>query len=68
MSEGEKVELRFEKVERKTKSGDIVQDLKDGYIYFNVGLDANGKKISVEKRVRLDKPEKAEYPRIQARA
>ena len=56
--DAEHVELRFEKVERKSKNGDVVQDLKEGYIYFDVGLDAAGKKLTISKRIRLDKPEK----------
>ena len=56
--EAEKLEIRFEKVVRKTKSGDILQDVKEGYIYFDTNLDANGKKLLIEKRVRLDKPER----------
>ncbi len=58
MTDAEKLELRFEKVERKTKNGDIVQDLKEGYVHFDVTMDANGKKITLGKRVRLDKPER----------
>ncbi|MBW2996958.1 hypothetical protein KY349_01305 [Candidatus Woesearchaeota archaeon] len=54
----EKVELRFEKVERKSNNGDVVQDLKAGYIHFEVHIDANGKKLVIPKRVRLDKPER----------
>jgi len=44
----EKLNLKITNVSRKTKSGDIVKDL----------VDANGKKIVIEKRVRLDKPER----------
>jgi len=54
----EKLNLKITNVSRKTKSGDIVKDLKEGYIYFDVTVDANGKKIVIEKRVRLDKPER----------
>ena len=56
--EPERVELKFEKVERKSEDGDIVQDLKKGYVHFDVHIDANGKKLKIEKRIRLDKPEK----------
>ncbi len=56
--EAEKLELRFEKVVRKTKSGDVLQDVKEGYLYFDTSIDANGKKLVIEKRVRLDKPER----------
>jgi hypothetical protein len=52
----EKVELKFEKVERKSSNGDVAKDIKDGYVYFDVSLDANGKKFVINKRVRLDKP------------
>ncbi len=58
MGDIEKLDLTFEKVTRVTKDGDIVQDLKEGYVYFEAGLDANGKKITIPKRVRLDKPER----------
>ena len=54
----EKVELRFEKVERKSSNGDVLKDVKDGYVYFDVSLDANGKKFVIEKRIRLDKPDR----------
>lgn len=54
----EKLDLRFEKVERRSKNGDVIRDLKQGYIHFDVHFDANGKKISIAKRIRLDKPER----------
>ena len=57
-SKAEKVEVKFVKVVRKANSGDLAKDLKEGYIYFDVHMDANGKKIVLEKRVRLDKPER----------
>jgi hypothetical protein len=57
-SKAEKVEVKFIKVVRKAKSGDLAKDLKEGYVYFDVHLDANGKKLVLEKRVRLDKPER----------
>lgn len=58
MSEAEQLEIKFEKVARKSKSGDVLQDVKEGYIYFDTSIDANGKKLMIEKRVRLDKPER----------
>ena len=58
MDKPEKVELKFEKVERKSKNNDVARDLKEGYIHFEVNLDANGKKLAIEKRIRLDKPER----------
>jgi hypothetical protein len=57
-SKAEKVEVKFVKVVRKAKSGDLAKDLKEGYVYFDVHLDANGKRIVLDKRVRLDKPER----------
>ena len=54
----EKVELKFEKVERKHKTEDLLQDLKQGYVYFDATIDANGKKLVIEKRVRMDKPDR----------
>jgi hypothetical protein len=54
----EKVELKFEKVQRKSNNGDVLQDLKEGYIYFDVLVDANGKKLAIAKRIRLDKPDR----------
>lgn len=54
----EKVELRFEKVERKSSNGDVLKDVKEGYVYFDVHVDANGKKFVIEKRIRLDKPDR----------
>jgi hypothetical protein len=54
----EKVELKFEKVERKSNNGDVLQDLKKGYVYFDVQVDANGKKLAIEKRIRLNKPDR----------
>ncbi|NQU78936.1 hypothetical protein HQ545_04160 [Candidatus Woesearchaeota archaeon] len=53
-----KLELRFLNAQRKPNSGDVVQDIKDGYVYFELQVDANGKKITINKRVRLDKPER----------
>ena len=58
MTEAEKVELRFEKVEIKPKNSDVAQDLKEGYVYFDVLMEANRKRLFIEKRVRLDKPDK----------
>ncbi|MBU2561525.1 MAG: hypothetical protein KKD17_04450 [Nanoarchaeota archaeon] len=58
MAEVEKLKLRFENVKRKSNNGDVVQDIKEGYVYLDVALDANGKKLKIEKRVRLDKPER----------
>ena len=54
----EKLKLNLIEVKRKTSSGDLVKDLKDGYVYFDVVIDGNGKKIQFEKRTRLDKPER----------
>jgi hypothetical protein len=54
----EKLKLKLLEVKRKTSSGDLVKDLKDGYVYFDVVVDGNGKKLTFEKRVRLDKPER----------
>ena len=54
----EKVELKFEKVEKKSNNGDVLQDVKDGYVYFDVSVDANGKKFVISKRVRLNKPDR----------
>lgn len=50
--DSETVELRFEKIERENS------ELKEGYVHFTVYIDANGKKFTIEKRVRLDKPER----------
>jgi hypothetical protein len=58
VADGEKLELTMQKVERTTKDGDVVQDLKTGYVYFNVMLEGNGKKILLDKKIRLDKPER----------
>lgn len=54
----EKLVLKVTKVIRKTKNPQLVDDLKEGYIYFDIRFDANGKSIVIEKRVRLDKPER----------
>ncbi|MBW2971544.1 hypothetical protein KY359_00780 [Candidatus Woesearchaeota archaeon] len=58
MTDVEKLELKFEKAERKSKNGDVVQDIKNGYVHFDVSIDANGKKLKIEKKIRLDKPER----------
>ncbi|MFH1669785.1 MAG: hypothetical protein ABIA62_07705 [Candidatus Woesearchaeota archaeon] len=58
MGDSENLDLTFEKVTRVTKDGDIVKDLKEGYLHFEAKLDANGKKLTISKRVRLDKPER----------
>ena len=54
----EKLELTMQKVERKSKDGDLAQDIKGGYVYFDVTLVGNEKTIMLEKRIRLDKPER----------
>lgn len=54
----EKLELNMQKVERKSSNGDMVQDIKGGYVYFDVTLEGNGKTIMLEKRIRLDKPDR----------
>jgi len=54
----EKLVLKVTKVLRKAKNPQLVQDLKEGYIYFDIRIDANGKPLVIEKRVRLDKPER----------
>ena len=46
------------KVVRKSKSGDIALDIKEGYVYFDVMLSVNDKNIVFEKRIRLDKPDR----------
>lgn len=56
--DSEKLELAMVKVERKATDGDVVKDIKSGYVYFDVTLKGNGKKIVLDKRVRLDKPER----------
>lgn len=56
--EAERLDLTFEKAERKSKGGDVLQDIKNGYVYFDVSIDANGKKLAISKRVRLNKPER----------
>ncbi len=38
--------------------GDVPSDIKDGYVYFDVSLDVNGRSISIKKKIRLDKPDK----------
>jgi len=56
--DAERLELKFERVVKKSNNGDVVQDLKEGYVYFDVEMDANGKKIIIAKRIRLDKPDR----------
>jgi hypothetical protein len=51
----ETVELKFEKIERNKKKD---AELREGYVHFTVHIDTNGKKFAIEKRVRLDKPER----------
>ncbi len=58
MADAEMLKINMLEVKRKLNSGDIIQDLKEGYVYFDITVDANGKKITFEKRVRLDKPER----------
>ncbi|MFC1741381.1 hypothetical protein ACFL3V_02510 [Nanoarchaeota archaeon] len=58
MTDVEKLDLKMVKVERKSKDGDVVQDIKAGYVYFDVALEGNGKNISMKKKIRLDKPER----------
>ncbi|MBI5881458.1 hypothetical protein HZB90_04980 [archaeon] len=54
----EKLVLTVKKVVRKTNGVTIADDLKEGYIYFDIHFDANGRNLVVEKRTRLDKPER----------
>ena len=58
MQEAEMLELKFERVLRKTSGNDLVQDINGGYVYFDANINANGKSILINKRIRLDKPEK----------
>lgn len=58
MTDVEKLELKFEKIKRTSRNNDVVQDIKEGYVYFDTTIDANGKKVLISKRVRLDKPER----------
>ena len=54
----EKVTMKVLKIARKSNSGDVVQDIKEGYIHFDVMLQVNDKKVLFEKRIRLDKPDR----------
>ncbi|MBW2968092.1 hypothetical protein KY362_06415 [Candidatus Woesearchaeota archaeon] len=53
--EAENLVLKFEKVVRKSESGDVCRDIKAGYVHFDAHIDANGKKLVISKRIRLDK-------------
>ena len=54
----EKIEMKVLKVVRKSASGDIAMDIKEGYVYFDVMLSVNNKNVVFEKRIRLDKPDR----------
>ena len=56
---GEKLTVSVERVERIVKDTEKGIDIKkEGYAYFKINIDANGKKIETKKRIRLDKPER----------
>lgn len=54
----EQLNMKVLKVVRKANNGDVVQDLKEGYVYFDVMLQVNDKNVVFEKRIRLDKPDR----------
>jgi hypothetical protein len=56
--DAEKLVLTVKKVVRKTNGVNLTDDLKEGYIYFDIYFDANGRNLIIDKRTRLDKPER----------
>lgn len=54
--DAEIVSVKVKSVERLKK--DIAEDLKQGYVFFLISMEANGRPLEVKKKMRLDKPEK----------
>ncbi|MBT5022041.1 hypothetical protein HON01_04400 [Candidatus Woesearchaeota archaeon] len=54
----EDLDLEIRRVERRIKEGNSLIDFSNGYAHFIIYLLANNKPMEIEKRIRLDKPEK----------
>ncbi|MBT7902242.1 hypothetical protein HN587_00110 [Candidatus Woesearchaeota archaeon] len=54
----ELLNLKIKLIERRIKEGESLVNFDTGYVHFLVILNANGKNMEFEKRIRLDKPEK----------
>jgi hypothetical protein len=54
----ELLNLKIKLIERRIKEGESLVNFDTGYVHFLVLLNANGKNMEFEKRIRLDKPEK----------
>ena len=52
----EKLALRIVSVVRRKDS--IAEDLKQGYVYFSVEMEVDGRPMVMTKKIRLDKPDK----------